>query len=72
MAEIKVAVDTLATSSVDYQNLTEEIESHKEIRASIDTAVESDNLASAEKSLVDLTELMVRLSNSIKVLGIEL
>ncbi len=72
MTEIKTAVDTLATSSVDYQNLTEEIESHNELRVSIDNAVESDNLASAEKSLVDLAELMVRLSNSIKVLGIEL
>lgn len=72
MIEIEAAVGTLATSSVDYKNLTEEIGSHNKLRASIDAAVKSDNLASAEKSLVALAELVVKLSNSIKVLGIEL
>lgn len=72
IAKIQTGVDTLATSSVDYQNLAEEIESQHSLRVSINTAVESDNLASAEKSLVELANLVMSLSNSIKALGIEI
>lgn len=72
MIEIEAAVGNLATSSVEYKNLTEDIENHNELRTSIDTAIASDNLASAEKSLISLDELVVKLSHSVKVLSIEL
>lgn len=70
--KIQTATDILATSSVDYKNLTEEIAGHQQLRESIDQAIETDNLASAEKSLSELTELVAKLSNSIKILGIEI
>ncbi|MEX2340963.1 MAG: DUF5667 domain-containing protein [Candidatus Paceibacterota bacterium] len=70
--KIQEAVATLATSSIDYQNLTEEIENHHSLRVAINSGIESDNLASAEKSLMALVELVARLSHSIKVLGIEI
>lgn len=72
VVKIQVAINKLATSSIDYKNLSEGIKSNNELRASINTAIESDNLASAEKGLVSLSELVVKLSTSIKVLGIKL
>lgn len=72
IVKIQTVVDTLATSSIDYQNLAKEIEGQHALRVSINSAVESDNLASAEKSMTTLAELVMRLSNSIKALGIEI
>lgn len=72
MAKIQTAVATLSTSSVDYQNLTAEIKNQQTLKISIDNAINSDNLVSAERNLKDLTSLVVELSHSIKVLGIEI